>query len=454
MKRTTSLIVGGVLSLSLIAAGSPVVYAATTPTMSPVTAEASAYAKNRVKVTLIHDDNDGRVSAGARTVLKGKVTGERAGQVVYLEEKVTSGGKTRWKVIDRIRHNGRFSFTVAPEHGSHEFRARVKTKGVKGTGPVMTRSKAMAPTGGDTTSGSVTVDAATVYTLYVQNSTWTVADPTKTSNITFNYGVANSSGATAPQNIGIDACPTKGFWGVKCGPAGGALVKVRVPQEAAVAWSITANSGVPFVKATYYPDTAGSNCPAGLFADSSMPFASIVITNPNTYGYMANIQTKAGSCDVRLLTKAEGWVASAISEVGDWCSKNTGLKVLCGAIAVVGVGAAIYFSGGAAAEGGAEALAEEAADGEARVLFDIDAEPIDRAGSLPDPVLQNLLGQDAEIAVNDNGIVEGWADNAEDLGQGFDEDDEPFQEVPVEQASDGADTFWPGDNSSDILIPR
>ena len=102
MKRTTSLIVGGVLSLSLIAAGSPVVYAATTPTMSPVTAEASAYAKNRVKVTLIHDDNDGRVSAGARTVLKGKVTGERAGQVVYLEEKVTSGGKTRWKVIDRI----------------------------------------------------------------------------------------------------------------------------------------------------------------------------------------------------------------------------------------------------------------------------------------------------------------------------------------------------------------
>ena len=452
MKRTPSLIVGGILSLSLIAAGSPAAHAVTTPTMSPVAAEASAYAKNSVKVTLIHDDNDGRVSAGARTVLKGKVTGERAGQTVYLEEKVRSGGKSRWKVIDRIRHNGRFSFTVTPEHGSHEFRARVKTKGVKGTGPVMTRSKVAAPTGGDATSDSVTVAAATVFGLYVQNST-DASGPGKRSDITFNYGVADTRGATDPQSIDIDACPTSSYLGLKCGPAGGAFVKVRVPQEAAVAWSITATSGL-VVDNTYYPKTAGSACPAGLFTDSSVPFASIVITNPNTYGYMAHIQTKAGSCDVELLTKAELKVASVVDAVEDWCSESTGMKFLCGAIAVTGVAAAIYFSGGAAAEEGGEALVEEAADGEARVLFDIDAEPINRAASLPDQALQRLLGEEGEIAVNDNGIVEGWADNSEDLGQGFDEDDEPFQEVKGEVLSDGADTLWPGDNSSDILIPR
>lgn len=358
MKRPTSLFVGGVLSLSLIAAGSPVTYAATAPTVSPASAEASAFGKNRVKVTLVHDDNDGRVSAGARTVLKGKVTGERAGQTVYLEEKVTSRGKTRWKVIDRIRHNGRFSFTVAPEHGTHEFRARVRTKGVQGTGPVMTRMKVTAPTGGDVTSGSVTVDAATVFTFVVQNST-ALANPTGLRNITFNYGVANAGGATDTQSVDVVAC-RNGSWSLTCGAPGSAVIHIRAPKSTAFAWSITAPDGFD-VRQTYYPDPHGINCPSSFFADASDPNVGIIITNPDEIGYKAHVMSKSGSCDVPLYTKFEAPIENAISDAEAWCSQDLGLKILCGAAAAVVAGLVIYALPEAAEQGG-EALVEEGVD--------------------------------------------------------------------------------------------
>ena len=399
MKRTTSLIVGGFLSFSLIAAGSPVAYAAITPTMSPASAEAPVYAKNRVKVTLIHDDNDGRVSAGARTVLKGKVTGERAGQTVYLEEKVTSRGKTRWKVIDKIRHNGRFSFTVAPEHGSHEFRARVRTKVAKTAKPVMTRMKVMAPTGGDVTSDLVTVDAATVFTFIVQNST-ALTDFTKTRDITFNYGVANAGGATDTQTIDIKACPTTAFL-VKCGVPGAAAIHVRAPKNTAFAWSITAASGF-LVDATYYPDPHGINCPSSFFADASDPNVGIVITNPNSVGYMARVISKSGSCDVPLYTKLEAPVENAISDVETWCSQDLGLKILCGAVAVVVAGLVIYALPGAAEEGAVEVAQEgvDAAIEDAAPQIDVNVEGID--------------------GVEDQGYDE---DDLDRMSGGYDEDD-------------------------------
>jgi hypothetical protein len=385
--------------------------------MSPASVEASAYAKNRVKVTLIHDDNDGRVSAGARTVLKGKVTGERAGKTVYLEEKVTSGGKSRWKVIDRIRHNGRFSFTVTPEHGSHEFRARVKTKGAKGTRPVMTRMKVAAPTGGDVTSGSVTVDAATVFTFVVQNST-ALANFEQTRNITFNYGVANAGGATDTQSVDIDACPKKGFWDVKCGAPGAAVIHVRAPDSTGFAWSITALDGVD-VNQTYYPDLhAATNCPSNLFADASKPNVAIIITNPNSIGYMARVITNSGSCDVPLYTSSEAPVENAISDVEAWCSQDLGLKILCGAAAVAVAGLVIYALPGAAEEGG-EALAEEGIDAameDAAPQIDANVEVVD--------------------GVEDQGYDEDDLDRvAQD--QGYDEDDfNPLevnkQPVPLE----------------------
>jgi len=386
--------------------------------MSQASVEASAYAKNRVKVTLIHDDNDGRVSAGARTVLKGKVTGERAGKTVYLEEKVTSGGKSRWKVIDKIRHNGRFSFTVTPEHGSHEFRARVKTKGVKGTGPVMTRMKVAAPTGGDVTSDSVTVDAATVFTFVVQNST-ALANFTQTADITFNYGVANAGGPTNTQSVDIDACPNKGFFAAACGKPGAAVIHVRAPESTGFAWSITALDGID-INQTYYPDlhAPANTCPSNLNADASKPNVGIIITNPYKVGYMARVITNSGSCDVPLYTSSEVPIENAISDALAWCSQDLGLKILCGAAVVAVAGLIIYALPSSAAEGG-EALAEEG----------IDAAMEDAAPQI-----------DANVEVVDG--VEDQGYDEDDLDrvaqeQGYDEDDfNPLevnkQPVPLE----------------------
>ena len=397
MKHTTSLMVGGLLSLSLIAAGSPAGYAATTPSVSPVAAEASAYGKSRVKVTLVHDDKDGVVAVGAPTILKGRVTGERAGQTVYLEEKVRSGDKARWKVIDKITHNGRYSFTVAPERGTHEFRARVRTKGVRGTQSSMgTRIKVAAPTGGDVTSDSVSVKAAPLYGIYVQNST-AASGLVDQRDITFNYGFANSDGTTAKRTLDVEACPD---W--RCEKPGSGRVLVQASGDAAFAWSITAASGL-VADATYFPDT--SDCPTGFTMGDANSITSIVISNPNTVGYKATVQTATASCTFRLLTKTEQTVANWASSVWDWCKQNDELEALCITLGVVVVGGIIVFSGGSAPEEvGAEAVTEGVDDGlqEASEYFFEDQEGDMR--DAPYDFMRDSLGDNGYLDVNSEGV--------------------------------------------------
>lgn len=398
VKEMWPVLVGGVVSLSLLVAGSPMAYAATPTAGASQTSEA-VFAKSRVKVTLVHDDSDGVVVVGAPTVLKGRVTGERAGQIVYLEEKVRSGGKARWRVIDRIKHNGRYSFTVAPEHGTHEFRARVRTTGVRGTqSTIGTRMKVAAPTGGDPTSGSVSVVAAPLYGIYVQNSTAASGDLTTIRDITFNYGLANSDGTTAKRTLDVKACPDG-----SCVKPGSGRILVQASGDAALAWSVTAESDIPFVDATYFPDT--SDCPAGFTMGGANSITSIVISNPNTFGLQATVQTATASCTFRLLTKAEKTVANWASSAWDWCKQNTYLESLCITLGVVVVGGIIVFSGGSAPEGAGEEAATEVVDDglqEASEYFFEDQEGDMR--DAPYDFMRGSLSDDGYLDVDREGV--------------------------------------------------